>query len=206
MQVHLRFELQSGVAHQHPADFAGVASETHQTNGGRYNHQSFVCWRRANAPILSCPTAAAFRGRNGTDVASPRRGQPRVVAGSVSAGVCRCLGLARRLVADRVPGVPPRSAAHPGLCTDGLPGRRRAATKCVCSRPGICSRPRVEDGRPVDRRLLSSSALLSPLLAEPPLQIDCRMLLRRQVTGEQESVLFVKRSSLRQATTEATQP
>ena len=75
-----------------------------------------------------------LRGRNGTDVAAPRRGRPRVVAGSENAGVSQCLGLARGPMAARIPGVPPRSAAHPGLCTDGLPGRRRAATKCVCCR------------------------------------------------------------------------
>ena len=57
------------------------------------------------------------------------RGQPRAVAGSVSAGVNRCLGLARGRMADRIPGVPPRSAAHPGLCTDGLPGRRSEEAK-----------------------------------------------------------------------------
>ena len=50
----------------------------------------------------------------------------RVVAGSMNAGVKPCLGLARGRVADRIPGVPPRSAAHPGLCTDGLPGRRKS--------------------------------------------------------------------------------
>ena len=85
------------------------------------------------------------------------RVQPRIVAGSVSAGVNRRLGLARARMADRIPGVPPRSAAHPWLCTAGLPGRRRAATK------RMCGRARVEHGCPVDRILTSSSALLSPL-------------------------------------------
>ena len=116
-------------------------------------------------PLLERLTVAC-RGRNLIHDASWRRHQPRVVAGSVRAGVYRCLGLARRLVADRIPGVPPRSAAHPGLCTDGLPGRRRAVTKCARSRRCVCSRPRVEDERTVERRshvLRSSPALLSPL-------------------------------------------
>ena len=66
------------------------------------------------------------QGRNSNRDDSRRRGQPRAFAGSVSADVNRRLGLARRRVADRIPGVPPRSAAHPWLCTDGLPGRRSA--------------------------------------------------------------------------------
>ena len=66
------------------------------------------------------------QGRNSNRDDSRRRGQPRAVAGSVSADVNRRLGLARGLVVDRIPGVPPRSAAHPWLCTDGLPGRRSA--------------------------------------------------------------------------------
>ena len=41
------------------------------------------------------------------------RGGPRVVSGSVNAGVCRRLGLARHLVAARVPGVTPRSRGSP---------------------------------------------------------------------------------------------
>ena len=69
------------------------------------------------------------QGRNSNRDDSRRRGQPRAVAGSVSADVNRRLGLARRRVADRIPGVPPRSAAHPWLCTDGLPGRRSAPAK-----------------------------------------------------------------------------
>ncbi len=44
---------------------------------------------------------AAFRGRNITRDASRRRGQPRVATGSVNAGVCRCLGLARGRLADQ---------------------------------------------------------------------------------------------------------
>ena len=71
--------------------------------------------------------------------AARRRGRPRVVAGSVSAGGCRCRRLARGAVADRIPGVPPRSAAHPGLCTDGLPGRRIAATKVKAFRLAVVS-------------------------------------------------------------------
>jgi hypothetical protein len=47
----------------------------------------------------------------------------------------RGLGLARRLVADRVPGVPPRSAAHPWLWTAGLPGRRKAAAPHAFPQP-----------------------------------------------------------------------
>ena len=64
----------------------------------------------------SFPTAA-FRGRPGTSVALHRRDRPRVVAGSVHADVGRGRGLARHRVTDRVPGVPPQSAAHPGLRT-----------------------------------------------------------------------------------------
>ena len=99
---------------------------------------------RADAPILSefgpAPQYVSViasageaidscRSRNITHHTSRRRGLPRVVAGSVHAGVSRCLGLARGFVVNRIPGVPPRSAAHPGLRTDGLSGRRSAATK-----------------------------------------------------------------------------
>ena len=66
--------------------------------------------------------AVTFRDRHETDVASRRRGQPWAVAGSVSVGVNHRLGLARGLVADRIPGVPPRSAAHP-FSMHGRPSR-----------------------------------------------------------------------------------
>jgi hypothetical protein len=68
-------------------------------------------------------SVAAFRGRILTRDASRRRGQPRVIAGSVSAGVNLRLGLARGRMAARIPGVPPRSAAHPPLAMHGRPSR-----------------------------------------------------------------------------------
>ena len=104
--------------------------------------------QNARVAVLAQRTGApsnALYGESGdkSPGASRRQGHPRVVSGSVSAGVCRRRGLARHLVAARVPGVTPRSAAHPGLCTDGLPGRGRAAKRAR-------SRPRAEDGGHVD--------------------------------------------------------
>jgi hypothetical protein len=76
---------------------------------------------------------------------------------------------------------PPRSEAATERalpCADAVGlglWRARCAPVCV-----ICSRPRVEDGCPVERRLLSSSALLSPLsillsrAAQPPRAMDAR--------------------------------
>ena len=61
----------------------------------------------------------------GTEQTLPR-------AGEISLGLLRArctpvrlvvVGSPADLLADRIPGVPPRSAAHPWLCTDGLPGR-----------------------------------------------------------------------------------
>ncbi len=116
-------------------------------------------------PRQERPTVAC-RNRHITRDASRRRGQPRVIAGSVSAGVNRRLGLARGRITDRI-------------CSHARVEHEGPVNGLLCSSSALLSpfysllsaQPHGRPSRP--KKSGDEAGELRPL------QVDCRMPLQR---------------------------